>query len=81
MHWTEHPNHLLQHQNEYAENKALVFENLDFLRVFILLMQKKYDKLADHVVNFNGTFKSKEEIIELMKQRTMKMEQVPAMSV
>lgn len=74
LHWTEHPNHLMQNHQEYADNKALVFENLDFLRVFILLMQKKYDALADHVVNFNGTFKSKEEIVELLKARTMKMD-------
>ena len=65
---------MLQNQNDYAANKALVFENLDFLRIFILLMQKKYDRLADHVVNFNGTFKSKEEIVELLKARTMKIE-------
>jgi hypothetical protein len=81
MHWTEHPNHLLQNQQDYAANKALVFEDLDFLRIFILLMQKKYDRLADHVVNFNGTFSSKEEIVELMKKRTEKIvavEAVPA---
>ncbi len=78
LHWTEHPNHLIKNHQEYAENKALVFEDLDFLRVFILLMQKKYDRLADHVVNFNGTFKSKEEIVELLKARTMKIDAVHA---
>jgi fatty acid desaturase len=81
LHWTEHPQHLIDKSHEYAENKALVFENLDFLRIFLLLMAKNYDKLADHVVNINGTFESKEEIIALMKERTAKIlvpESVPA---
>jgi fatty acid desaturase len=81
LHWTEHPQHLIDKSKEYAENKALVFENLDFLRIFLLLMAKNYDKLADHVVNINGTFESKEEIIALMKERTAKILQpvsVPA---
>lgn len=73
LHWTEHPQHLKNFQHEYAENKALVFEDLDFLRIFLLLMRKNYEKLADHVVNINGTFESKEEIIALMKSRTQKI--------
>lgn len=81
LHWTEHPHHLQKFQHEYAENKALIFEDLDFLRIFLLLMRKKYAALADHVVNINGTFASKEEIIELMKSRTQKIVEPVAVPV
>jgi hypothetical protein len=36
-------------------------------------MAKKYDFLADHLVNFDGLFKNREEAIEVMKQRTTKI--------
>ena len=73
MHWTEYPIHFQKNIDEFAENKALVFENIDFLKVWWLLMGKNYKKLADHVVNINGMFKSDQEAIDLMKQRTSKM--------
>jgi len=73
MHWTNYPKHFREHLDEFAKNKALVFENLDFLKVWWLLMNKKYDKLADHVVNVKGMFNSEQEAINLMKARTRKM--------
>ncbi|MEN7547681.1 fatty acid desaturase [Rapidithrix thailandica] len=73
MHWTEHPQHLRDHADDYAKNKALVFEKLDFLRIWWYLMHKDYETLADHLVNINGMFASREEAIALMKSRTRKM--------
>jgi fatty acid desaturase len=73
MHWTQHPVYFRKTLDEYAENKAIVFDNLDFLRVFILLMQKKYDRLADHVVNINSTFGSRQEAVALLKERTRRI--------
>jgi fatty acid desaturase len=77
MHWTEHPAHLRNNAKEYVANKALVFEGIEFLSVWKSLMAKKYDFLADHLVNFDGVFKNREEAIEVMKQRTAK---IPATS-
>jgi fatty acid desaturase len=73
MHWTEYPVHFQENIKDFGENKALVFEGLDFLKVWLYLMKKRYDKLADHLVNINGEFKSEEEAIALMKSRTAKM--------
>ena len=70
MHWTEHPHHFLTNLDEYAKQKAIIFDGFDFLKVFYYLMRKKYDVLATRVVNLNDNFKSDEEIIELMKSRT-----------
>jgi fatty acid desaturase len=73
MHWTEHPRHFQENLNEYVKNKAFVFDGLDFLGVFLLVMKKRYDKLADHLVNINGMFSSREEAIALMKERTSRI--------
>ncbi len=82
MHWTEHPAHLRNNTKEYVANKALVFEGIEFLSVWKSLMAKKYDFLADHLVNFDGLFKNREEAIEVMKQRTAKIPATsPALSV
>ena len=69
MHWTEHPNHFLQNKDEYAANNALVFDRMDFGGVFFNLMFHRYDKLADHVLNLDNTYKSKEEIVEVLQER------------
>lgn len=69
MHWTEHPNHLLDNTKEYADNKAFIFNGVDFLIIWVWLMRKEYDKLADKIVNL-GAWNSKEEVIQLMKERT-----------
>ena len=73
MHWTKHPEHLLDNRSEYSANKAFVFDGMDFLFVWINLMKKDYSKLADHLVNIDGMFSSKEEAIEIMKYRTAKI--------
>ncbi|MCH2023079.1 MAG: fatty acid desaturase [Saprospiraceae bacterium] len=71
MHWTDMPGELQKNLQKYADNKALIFDGLDFHMVWLNLMLKRYKWLASHVVNINGnTFESEEEIIEIMKQRT-----------
>lgn len=72
MHYTQHPEHFRSNLEEYAEQKALVFEGIHFLHIFFYLMKKDYEKLADHLVNINGMFASREEAIALMKYRTQK---------
>lgn len=73
MHWTEHPTFFLKTLDKYAQNQAIVFDGLDFLKVFYYLMNKRYDVLAQHVVNINGTFRDDEELIAIMRSRTQRM--------
>jgi len=73
MHWTDHPAHLQNNLNEYADNKALIFDGLDFLSVWKNLMSKRYDVLEKHLVNINGAFQSTEDAISVMKGRTAKI--------
>lgn len=74
LHWTMHPDHLQSNLQEYEENKAIVFDKLDFLLVWYYLMRKNYKKLADHLVNINNMFPSEKEAITMLKSRTTKFE-------
>lgn len=76
LHWTQYPVHFQENLPAFAENKSIVFEGLDYLKIFILLMKKDYETLSNHVVNINNMFASKEEIIDLMKERTRRVEKV-----
>ncbi|WP_019987772.1 fatty acid desaturase family protein [Rudanella lutea] len=77
LHWTEHPAFFLKTVDKYAQNKAIVFDRLDFLGVFYNLMRKRYDVLASHVVNINGAFSSQEEIEALLRHRTQRIKDEP----
>lgn len=71
MHWTDMPGELQDNLQKYSDNKSLIFVGLDFQMVWVLLMLKRYDVLANRLVNINGnTFASKEEAISIMKERT-----------
>ena len=73
MHYTEMPAEFLKQKDIFAQNKALVFDGIHYLHIFIFLLTKRYDKLADNVVNINNMFTSKEEAIELMMARTKRI--------
>ena len=73
MHYTEIPGEFLKMKDEFAEKKTLIFDGIHYLHIFIWLMTKRYDKLADNLVNIDNTFSSKEEAIALMKERTKKI--------
>jgi fatty acid desaturase len=71
MHWTQHPLFFQEHLDEFVKNKAIIFQGIGFLEIFWFLMWQRYDKLAYYGVNINGnTFKSDEEFIQLLKERT-----------
>jgi fatty acid desaturase len=73
MHWTEHPVYFLSTRNEYARNKAIVFDGVDYLGIFYNLMLKRYDVLAGNVVNIDNTYLSQEQVIRLLKERTRRI--------
>lgn len=81
-HWTDHPGELEDNVETYRENDAIMFEGLDFFLVWLLLMLKRYDTLANHFVELRDEPRPKEEIIALMKRRLKKFspEQLEAYS-
>lgn len=71
MHWTQHPVFFQENLAEFSKNKAIIFQGIGFLEIFWFLMWGKYEKLAQYAVNINGnTFRSDEEFINLVKERT-----------
>jgi fatty acid desaturase len=74
MHYTDYPGHFRKYAQEFADNKAMVFDGVHYLHVWYYLMTKNYQKLAKHLVNINNAFASPEEAIAVMQARTMKME-------
>lgn len=73
-HWTDHPQELLDNADNYVKHQALVFQDIDFLGVWALLMVKNYEKLADHIVDMGEEPRSKEQWIALMKHRTQRID-------
>jgi hypothetical protein len=73
MHYTEIPNEFLKLKHQFAEKKSLIFEDIHYLHIFIYLMTKRYDKLADNLVNIDNAFASRDEAIAVMKERTKKI--------
>ncbi|MCY7356188.1 MAG: fatty acid desaturase [Rudanella sp.] len=73
MHWTEHPAFFQKTIDKYAKNQSIIFDQLDFLGVFVNLMRKRYAVLASHVVNVNGAFRDEAEIEAVLRQRTKRI--------
>lgn len=73
LHYTDIPGEFLKHKDKFAEKKVFVFDGIHYLHIFLWLMTKRYDKLADNLVNVNNMFGSKEEAIALMKERTKRI--------
>lgn len=74
MHYTEHPGYFLKTIDQYIAQKAIVFDGIHFLHVFIWLMRKRYDLLARHFVNIGDTYANDDEVIAFLKSRTRKCE-------
>ncbi len=73
MHYTEMPAELLKRIDEFANNRAIVFDGIHYLHIFTYLLTKRYDKLADNLVNINNMFSNREQAIAVMKERTKKI--------
>jgi fatty acid desaturase len=72
-HYTEMPKMFMKETENIAAQKSLVFADIHYLHLFFYLMTRRYDKMADNLVNVNNTFSSREEAIALLKSRTRKL--------
>lgn len=72
-HWTDMPGDFEKKRDRYVEHNAIVFAGIDFFIVWLLLMLKRYDRLADHFVELRDEPRSREEIIALLKERTRRI--------
>lgn len=74
MHYTELPVEFIKQTPHLAAHKTLVFDGINYLHIFIYLLAKRYDKLADNLVNLNGMFANRDEAIQLLRERTKKIQ-------
>jgi fatty acid desaturase len=69
-HWSDHPGELIENKANYIKEKAIVFQNINFLGVWILLMLKRHKKLASYFVNLNEKKPmTEEQILALFEER------------
>lgn len=68
-HWTEMPEDFQRNLPTYAAERALVFSGVDFFVVWMMLMVKRYDWLAERLVPL-GEPKPRAEIMALLRERT-----------
>lgn len=69
-HWTELPGDFLSNAERYAKEEALVFDGIDFFQVWVLLMVRRYDILAKHVVPLKPEWADKAVVESVLRART-----------
>ena len=69
-HWTEMPADLLRTRQQYIDERAIVFEGVDFFTVWLFLMLRRYDWLARHFVSLDGREWTEDEVVALLRERT-----------
>jgi fatty acid desaturase len=69
LHWTEMPGYFQQHHKRYGRDGAIVFRELDFFVVSLLLWTGRYEALARKWVTLDGAEPSLEDRVAFLKSR------------
>lgn len=74
-HWRDHPLAFLKQKEQYAEERALCFYDIDFIFITIKLLQKDYMYLAKCLLPMGKQIDmSLEERAEMLKSWTKRFE-------
>jgi hypothetical protein len=76
-HWTEMPRDFADNLTQYEKNGAIVFQGVDYFAIWLSLMFKRYDWLADHFVPLKDQNMSRDEIAKLLRARTKRIPESP----
>jgi fatty acid desaturase len=68
--WYELPGDFVANIDRYAKEGCIVFRDIDFFLVSVLLFVRRYDVLAKKFVSLDGVERSEAEIIDFLKART-----------
>ena len=72
-HWRDHPVAFLSQKQQYADEHALVFYNIDYMFLTINLLRKNYEHVAQCLVPMGDQMKlTLEERVEMLKRKTRK---------
>jgi fatty acid desaturase len=80
-HYTEMPGMFLKERERIVREKSFVFDGIHYLHLFYFLMTRRYDKMANHLVNIDNAFSSREEAMELLRKRTARFVESSARKV
>lgn len=68
-HWTELPASFIQNVGNYAIEDALVFENMDPIKIGVLVFLGKYDTLNKHLIQFRQPPRTPTEVEAMLRSR------------
>ena len=69
LHWTQMPLEFERNIEKYRDNESVVFEGIDYLQIWFLLVTKNHRKLASHFVDLREKVRTQEEVVMFLKQR------------
>lgn len=70
-HWRDHPAAFIKQKDRYAEERALVFRNVDYIFITVNLLRKKYIHLAKCLIPIGDQVNmTLEERAEMLRTRT-----------
>ncbi|KAF3027917.1 hypothetical protein E8E11_000683 [Didymella keratinophila] len=70
-HWREHPIAFLSQKQQYSDERALVFYNIDYFMLTITLLSKNYEHLARCLVPIGEQMKmTMNERVDMLKRKT-----------
>lgn len=67
-HWEEYPVNYEKFKDEYAANRAIIFQDTQAFAVFFMLLLGHYEKMANHMVDLNNDMTTDDKI-KLLKER------------
>ena len=77
MHWTEMAKYYEDNYQDFVDADAVVFDGImDNLFLWVLLMTKRYDYLAEHLVDFRGR-SHEEKVAHLQKLTRLQKGKIP----
>lgn len=69
--WDDHPAHFVEQADVYKKQTVVVFKDIDFHGIWVMLMTKDYDGMAKHFVQLgDGDKMSHDEVKAFLKMRT-----------
>jgi hypothetical protein len=75
LHWTSMPDDFLARRERMAQEGSLVFSKIDYFQIFVLLMLKRYRRLARYHVNLDPAAPlTEEQVVALLKRRVQRFD-------
>ncbi|KAI5806097.1 fatty acid desaturase-domain-containing protein, partial [Geopyxis carbonaria] len=70
-HWRDHPLHMVEQKQRYADEKALVFRDTDYFQMTLRLLMKDYDTLAGKLVPMGKQRDmSRQQLADMLRRKT-----------